>query len=339
LTVPLGFGAALLGAQVLTNYGWGLFVALPFTLGFASAVIYGMRQPRSLASWVWVAGLSTRLLGAALLALAFEGVICLLKVAPLALPLAAFGGAGAYLVQRRRRFDTEAPALLSILLVFAPGVEWAEHFTTQPPRFVVRTAIDIQAPPEKVWQQVIAFSEIPPPAEWIFRAGIAYPIRAEMRGSGSGAERYCVFSTDAFVEPIQVWDEPHRLKFSVTSNPPPLEEWTPYAHIEAPHLHGFPRSEGGQFLLTPLPNGGTRLEGTTWYHHGLWPAAYWQLWSDAIIHRIHPARPQAHSGRGGEEARLKDGEAPDPLRYRPLPPPALPSQNDPHFPAFSPRYV
>jgi hypothetical protein len=39
--------------------------------------------------------------------------------------------------------------------------------------------------------------------------------------------------------------------------------------------------------LTPLPNGGTRLEGTTWYHHGLWPAAYWQLGSDAIIHRIH----------------------------------------------------
>jgi hypothetical protein len=71
---------------------------------------------------------------------------------------------------------------------------------TQPPRFVVHTAIDIQAPPEKVWQQVIAFSEIPPPAEWIFRAGIANPIRAEMRVSGSGAERYREFSTGAFVE-------------------------------------------------------------------------------------------------------------------------------------------
>ena len=93
LTVPLGFGPALLGAQVLTNHGWGLFVALAFTLGFASAVIYGMRQPRSLASRVWVAGLSTRLLGAVLLTLAFEGVICLLLAAPLALPLAAFAGA------------------------------------------------------------------------------------------------------------------------------------------------------------------------------------------------------------------------------------------------------
>ncbi len=122
---------------------------------------------------------------------------------------------------------------------------------------------------------------------YCFRAGIAYPIRAEIIGSGVGAERHCVFSTGAFVEPIQVWDEPRRLKFSVTENPPPMQEWTPYTHIDPPHLHGFLMSNGGQFLLTPLPNGGTRLEGTTWYQHGLWPAAYWRVWSDEIIHRIH----------------------------------------------------
>jgi len=46
----------------------------------------------------------------------------------------------------------------------------------------------------------------------------------------------------------------------------------------------------------------------------------------ALVRRHHPphspARPQAPSGRGGEEARLKDGEAPDPLAtdlYRPRP--------------------
>jgi hypothetical protein len=134
---------------------------------------------------------------------------------------------------------------------------------------------------------VVAFSEIPPPREWLFRAGIAYPIRAEIVGIGVGAERHCVFSTGAFVEPIEVWDEPHRLKFSVTANPPPMEEWTPYPHIDPPHLHGFLVSNGGQFLLTPLPNGRTRLEGTTWYRHGLWPSEYWRVWSDAIIHQIH----------------------------------------------------
>jgi hypothetical protein len=46
-------------------------------------------------------------------------------------------------------------------------------------------------------------------------------------------------------------------------------------------------SEQGQFLLTALPNGGTRVEGTTWYRDAIWPAAYWRLWSDYVIHRIH----------------------------------------------------
>jgi hypothetical protein len=50
---------------------------------------------------------------------------------------------------------------------------------------------------------------------------------------------------------------------------------------------GADRSAGGQFLLTPLPGGRTRLEGTTWYRHGLAPAEYWRLWSDEIIHKIH----------------------------------------------------
>ena len=288
LTVPVGLVMVLIGVRLLTNYGWGLFVALPFTMGFAAALIYGLRQPRSFGGCVGVACLSTALLGLALLALAIEGVFCLVMAMPIALPLAAIGGTFGYLVQRRRWLQEGTPAFLSVLLIIVPGVQWMEHAAAPVPSvYVVRSTIDIQAPPEKVWKQVVAFTEIPPPRELMFRAGIAYPIRAEILGSGAGAERHCVFSTGAFVEPIEVWDEPRTLKFSVTSNPAPMEEWTPYSHIEPPHLHGFLVSNGGQFLLTALPNGGTRLEGTTWYRHSLWPAAYWKLWSDAIIHQIH----------------------------------------------------
>ena len=288
ITVPLGLGIAVLGSQVLANYGWGLFVALPFTLGFAAALIYGVKQPRSLHGCLVVACTAVTLLGALLMAVALEGALCLIMAVPLAYPLAAFGGLCAYGVQQWRRVQSEAPVILSALLLFTPGVQWVEHLVARPsPMYVVRSSIEIHASPEQVWKQVVAFSEIPAPNEWMFRAGVAYPIRAEMIGQGVGAERHCVFSTGAFVEPIQVWDEPRQLKFSVTSNPAPMEEWTPYKHIEPPHLHGYLVSEGGQFLLTPLPDGGTRLEGTTWYQHGLWPAAYWRLWSDEIIHQIH----------------------------------------------------
>lgn len=288
ITVPIGCGLAALGVYALANYGWGLFVALPFAMGFAAALLYGMRQPRTANESVSVACLSVVLLGAGFFALAFEGVICLLMALPIALPLAAFGGYCANQLRQVKRFQSGAPAFLGVLLLLVPGTQTLEHWAARPsPLFVVRSSVEIHASPEKVWNEVVAFSEIPQPTEWLFRAGIAYPIRAEITGRGVGADRHCVFSTGAFVEPIQVWDEPHLLKFSVTSNPAPMEEWTPYAHIQPPHLHGFLVSEGGQFLLTPLPDGGTRLEGTTWYHHGLWPSAYWRLWSDVIIHEIH----------------------------------------------------
>lgn len=288
ISVPLGLGVSTFGIRVMTNYGWGLFVAVPFTMGFVAALLYGLREPRTLPSTIGVACLSVVLLAGVLIGVAVEGLVCLIMAAPLALPLAAFGGFCAYKAQRSRWAQRDAPLILSVLILVAPGIQSMEYLAGRPsPVFVVRTSLDVQAPPEEVWRQVVAFTQIPPPTELMFRAGIAYPIRAEMVGGGVGAERHCVFSTGAFVEPIQVWDEPHLLKFSVISSPAPMEEWTPYSRIDTPHLHGFLISQGGQFLLTPLPNGGTRVEGTTWYHHGLWPSAYWRLWSDAIIHKIH----------------------------------------------------
>ena len=155
------------------------------------------------------------------------------------------------------------------------------------PLFAVRTSVEVDASPEKVWRHVVSFPELPAPTEWFFRAGVAYPMRAEIIGQGSGATRHCVFSTGTFVEPIQVWDEPRLLRFAVTDNPSPMQESTPYSTIHPPHLSGFLLSRQGQFLLIPLPGGRTRLEGTTWYAHNMWPAGYWRVWADLLIHRIH----------------------------------------------------
>jgi hypothetical protein len=288
LTSIAGLAVTLLGTTVLKTYGWGLFVALPFCLGLASAVLYGYHKPRTFGSCLAVSCLSTLLLGAALLAVALEGAICLAMAAPIACLLAAMGGSLGYLLQRRPHSPAQSPAMLSVLVLLMPAYLGVERTAVpEPPLYAVSTPIEIDAPPEAVWRQVVAFAQIPEPEEWFFRAGIAYPIRAEIRGQDVGAERRCIFSTGAFVEPIEIWDEPRLLRFSVTSNPAPMQEWTPYSRVEPPHLHGFLVSEGGQFLLTPLAGGRTRLEGTTWYRHSMWPAAYWRVWSDFIIHRIH----------------------------------------------------
>ena len=189
------------------------------------------------------------------------------------------------MARNESRNPTASLCLVVLLLPLSGAVEHITH--AAPPLYQVQSSIEISAPPSVVWRKVVAFSEIAPPDELIFRAGIAYPIRAEITGHGAGAVRRCIFSTGPFVEPIETWDEPHLLRFGVTENPAPLNEMSPYGKIQPPHLHGYFVSHQGQFLLTELPGGRTRLEGTTWYTDAIWPAPYWRIWSDYIIHRIH----------------------------------------------------
>jgi uncharacterized membrane protein YhaH (DUF805 family) len=288
ITILIGSMFTVLGTRVLVSYGWGLYVALPFCLGLFSVLVYSYHEPRTFGSCMGVSLAPIALLGGVLVVVAIEGLVCILMAAPFALALAALGGTLGHTIQAAYWLNKGTPAMMSIVLLFAPAVQGIEHLVKlQPETFVVRTAIEVNAPPEKVWNEVVAFAEIPPPKELLFRAGIAYPIRAEISGHGVGAVRHCIFSTGPFAEPIEVWDEPRLLKFGVTANPAPLNELSPYGNIQPPHLHGYFVSKQGQFLLTALPGGRTRLEGTTWYQHTMWPAAYWRLWSDYIIHRIH----------------------------------------------------
>ena len=287
LTAVIGLAFTFLGTQVIAQYGWGLFVGLPFCLGLFAVLTHSYHRPRGYGECVTVAILPIAILGAILLMVAMEGVICLLMAAPLAAILALLGGSLGFVIQAAHWGRRNAPAILSMAVLLTPGFYGVEHFTRpQAGVFVVKSAIEIGAPPTKVWQKVVAFTEIPPPHEMLFRAGIAYPIRAEITEHGPGPVRHCVFSTGPFVEPIVVWDEPRLLRFSVTANPAPLNELTPYGHIEHAPAWIF-RIASGAVSADGLPDGSTRVEGTTWYSHSMWPETYWHWWSDYVIHRIH----------------------------------------------------
>ena len=181
----------------------------------------------------------------------------------------------------------ETPKMLVGLLTMMPCLLAGEGMVlTEPGLRRVQTTIIVNAAPETVWRHVIEFPPLPEPEEWLFRLGFAYPMHATIVGRGVGAERLCVFSTGPFVEPITEWDEPRKLAFTVTSQPEPMRELSPY-HIHPPHLDNFLVSKRGQFLLEGLPDGKTRLEGTTWYTNRMWPEIYWGGLADRIIGSIH----------------------------------------------------
>ncbi|MDQ1592623.1 MAG: hypothetical protein QOG71_3250 [Pyrinomonadaceae bacterium] len=289
----LTVAATVWSVNGLGNYGWGLFVGLPFCVGLASVLIYGYHESRSLKSCLLVSLLSIALTCVAIIMFAIEGLICIIMAAPLGALFALFGGFMGYLIQHRVEEFPQSPRVytthaFAVVLLALPALMLLENSVRAPaPLRAVRTSVVIDAPPEQVWPKLVAFAELPPPREMLFKTGIAYPLRAEIQGHGVGAVRHCVFSTGAFVEPIEVWDEPRLLKFGVTAQPPIMDELSPYPHLQPPHLNNYLQSRRGQFQLTPLAGGRTLLEGTTWYENNFWPGVYWNRWSDHIIGRIH----------------------------------------------------
>ncbi|HLA10117.1 MAG TPA: DUF805 domain-containing protein [Pyrinomonadaceae bacterium] len=287
-TTVLSLAFAVLATYGLAEYGWGIFVGLPFFLGLNSVLVYGFHRPRPIGRCLAVSALAVSFAGLALFMLAVEGLVCLIMAAPLAFPLSLFGGFIGFVLQQRDTFAAQSVHVMALTVFLTPSFITAEHAQgPKSPLYEVKTSVVIEATPEIVWKNVTNFAELPVPKDLLFRTGIAYPLRAEIQGSGVSAVRHCVFSTGAFVEPITIWDAPHRLAFDVSAQPPVMEEWSPYTKLSPPHLDHYLVSRRGEFRLTPLAQGQTLLEGTTWYENRFWPGKYWQLWSDFIIHRIH----------------------------------------------------
>ncbi len=278
-------GLAMTWAAVfwIDSYGLALFFGTPFAIGLVTAFLLRRRHPATAWETAEVVVLTLFLVAGAAFAVGLEGAVCLLMAAPLGIIVTLMGG----LVGRHLAAIGEAPARGAVLLlVLFPGTAAIEGGDDVARLREVSTSVVIDAPAGEVWSEVIAFSPIPEPTSLLFRLGLAYPMHAEIEGAGVGAVRYCVFSTGAFVEPITAWEPGSRLAFDVIESPRPLEELSPWS-VSPPHLEGYLVPRRGEFRLVALPDGRTRLEGSTWYEQRLRPEGYWVVFSDHIIGRIH----------------------------------------------------
>jgi len=271
-----------IGIYLKRAYSTGLFLGVPFTIGYISSYIYNRRFPRSAGESIIVAVASVTIAGGALVVFALEGVVCTVMALPIALAL-AWPGAVAGRIVARRLVEPGAGAGLALLAPLLVAVEPR----AAPPAHEVLTVVEIAAPPEVVWRHVVTFPELPPPTELLFRVGVAAPTRARIDGTGVGAIRYCDFTTGSFVEPITAWQENRLLAFDITAQAPPMTEWSPYRKVNPPHLGGYFAATHGEFRLTPLPGGRTRLEGRTEYVVDMFPQAYWTLPAGRIVAAIH----------------------------------------------------
>ena len=194
-------GMVGIGIYVFDTYGASLVLGTPILMGAVGGLIYNSAGSRSVAASINLGMLTILLAGVALLLFALEGVICIFMAAPIAVPLGGLGGVIGKLIAEMTIQPVQG---MIAVIVFFPL--WAGAETLAPPQreFIVMTAVEIDALPKRVWENVIHFPDLLEPDEWYFRAGISCPMRARIEGQGVGAVRYCIFTTGRFVEPITV---------------------------------------------------------------------------------------------------------------------------------------
>lgn len=284
-TAVIGILACVFSINVLGAYGWALFVFLPFALGTLACLLYGSTGPRTFLECELVMLFSVLLLGLLLLACAIEGIICIAMALPIALFLAGLGACLGYVIQARWHNATRS--MVFCLPILLPAVFMVDAYSLpEPPLCKVSTSTIIKAPIGRVWRIITSNSELPR-SKLLSLLGVNGPTCCLVDGHGRGAVRrlsYALGST--IVEPIEVWEEPHLLKFSVQAYPPVMKETSPYENLHPLHIDKHYRALSGQFELQEIPTG-TKITATTWYTHNVWPIEYWTLWSDFLMHQIH----------------------------------------------------
>jgi uncharacterized membrane protein YhaH (DUF805 family) len=315
-TAAIAIGAALLLAVAVFGFSTLLvkqYVAAtifgtPFAMGAIAGFLFNRKYPDDPMDTIKLSAFLFLFTAGAFLLFAYDGAVCIFMAFPIAFTvglLGAFFGRAIALCGRRAM-----PPAISAMLILPACIALEPPHTTGRILHEVRSSVEINASPERVWEHVIAFPPITAPPDWISRLGVAYPEYAHIEGSGVGAVRYCVFSTGPFLEPITAWEPARQLAFDATSSPDPMRELSPYKNLSPPHLHGYLRSRRGEFRLVELPGRRTRLEGSTWYEIEMSPEGYWQLWSDFLIHRIH-TRVLEHIKADTEAAALVQGTTAD----------------------------
>jgi hypothetical protein len=266
-------------------FGLAIFGGLPFATGVSCGVI--LRRAGGTFSQAIAASMT--LIGTIILilcAMAMEGIICVVMAAPIGAAVAFFGVVGGYFLARTKAADgtLQSAAWLSIVVIVA-----LEGWNPPAPlENITSSEVIINAPAERVWAELHDIRDLPAAGDnLLFQFGVAHPVSTVTDGQGVGAARLCKLSTGDMPEIISVWKPGQELRFKVLSTPPSMRELGFFGQtIDTTHIHSAYASLEGGFKLTTLPDGRTKLVGESHYLLNIAPAAYWNLWTEEIVHMV-----------------------------------------------------
>ncbi len=231
------------------------FLALvPLAMGFATIFPH---KESSLAEAIFIPWIGCALAVGLMMVIGWEGLICVLMLAPLMMVVSSIGGLIAHALQRSRARNASA-AILLVPLATGPLEQRIEA-----PIDVrrVETSIAIDASPDVVWSQIESVPEIRPEEEpfalyrWM---GFPRPLSAVIDRPGVGGVRQARFEGGVlFLEVVTDWQPGRRLSFTIDAQehlipPTTLDE---HVTIGGPYFDVLT----GTYVIEERPEGGVVL--------------------------------------------------------------------------------
>ena len=232
---------------------------LPTILGALSVYLSSHQNAKSLTYRVLFPWVSLFLFLIITLAFAVEGWACWLMILPVFMVASSIGGLiGGYLKTKSNNDRLNISLLFLLPFLIVPVENMIE---TIPSTYKAYTYIDIDAPVEKIWDNVTRVKEIPIEKDKGFLTkilGFPRPVKANLNYEGVGAYREAIFTKGlVFHETVTEYKDNKRMVFDIKAYPHEIPSTTLDEHV----VIGGDYFEvlSGTYELENLPNGKNRL--------------------------------------------------------------------------------
>ena len=232
---------------------------LPTIVGALTVYLSDIEKVKHLSFRIFIPWIPVFLFLVITLAFSLEGFACWFMVMPVFLVAASLGGLlGGYF--KLRQYKNRLSLSLLVLLPFctAPLESMIEKI---PGTYTAYTYIDIDAPAEKIWDNVTRVSEIPEDEDtgYLTRLlGFPRPVKAELNYEGVGAYREAIFTKGlVFHETVTEYVDNEKMVFTIKAYPHEIPSTTLDEHVVIGGAYFDVLN--GTYELEKLPNGLHRL--------------------------------------------------------------------------------
>lgn len=232
---------------------------LPTIIGTLTVYLSSQEKAKSIAYRIFTPWIPVFLFIILTLAWGIEGWACWIMILPVFLLTASIGGIfGGYLKTHRKNDRLNISILVLLPFLIGPIESLIEII---PGTYKAYTYIDINAPAEKIWDNVTRVKDIPIEKDkgYLTRMlGFPRPVKAELNFEGVGAYREAIFTKGlVFHETVTEYKDNEKMVFNIKAYPYEIPSTTLDEHVV---IGGnYFDVLNGTYELEKLPNGLNRL--------------------------------------------------------------------------------